>query len=200
MPAVKLLVGLGNPGSEYEKTPHNAGFEIIRKFAENLKTVPFKRHKDSLVSFINIKGEKVILALPQLYMNNSGIAVRKLLNEFDLCPKDLIVCYDDLDLPFGTIKLRLSGGAGGHHGMESIISEIGTKVFPRIRIGVQNKAINRDETVNYLLSKLDERCYKLLLMGVEEAAEALQDALFKGWNFAMNKYNRKEESKSQNSI
>lgn len=196
MRPVKVVVGLGNPGTEYERTPHNAGFELVRKLAKNLQADKFKKHKDSLVCFINVKGEKVLLALTQLYMNNSGIAVRKLLNEYSLLPQDLIVCYDDLDLPLGTVRLRLSGGAGGHHGMESIISEIGTKSFPRIRLGVGKKGIAKEFTTSYLLSQLDDRSYELFAKGIEKGAEAIKDALFNGFHFAMNRYNKRKEEGS----
>lgn len=198
MQVSKIVVGLGNPGRKYEKTPHNAGFDIVFKFAEKLKTEKFKKLKDSLVSWVDIKGDRIILALPQTFMNNSGVAVRQLLNEYKISSKDIIVCYDDLDLPFSTVKLRIKGGAGGHHGMESIISEIKSKSFPRVRLGVKKDEIEKEETVSYLLSKLTEQDYTRFLEGVNYAVDALTDALFYDFNYAMNHYNKIKEKKYQN--
>jgi PTH1 family peptidyl-tRNA hydrolase len=198
MQVSKIVFGLGNPGEEYQRTPHNAGFEIVLKLAEDLKAGKFKKHKNSLIASVNIKSESVILALPQTFMNNSGSAVRNLLNDYGITPKDIIVCYDDLDLPFASIKLRLSGGAGGHHGMESIISEIGEKAFPRIRFGVKKEGVEKDKVVEYLLSKIEEKDYEKFLEGVNVGAAALKDALFRGFNYAMNFYNKKNKEESEN--
>ncbi|NMC00408.1 MAG: aminoacyl-tRNA hydrolase [Thermoanaerobaculaceae bacterium] len=198
MQVSKIVVGLGNPGEEYQRTPHNAGFEIVLKLAEDLKAGRFKKHKESLIATINIKGEGVILALPQTFMNNSGIAVRSLLSDYKLEPSNIIVCYDDLDLPFASIKLRLSGGAGGHHGMESIISELGEKTFPRIRFGVKKEGIEKENIIDYLLSKIEEKDYEKFLEGVNTGAAALKDALFRGFNYAMNYYNKKNKEDCDN--
>lgn len=197
MQVSKIVVGLGNPGREYERTLHNAGFEIVLKLAEKLKAERFKNLKNSLVSYVDVKGERIILALPQTFMNNSGFAVRQLLNEYKISSKDIIVCYDDLDLPFATVKLRLKGGAGGHHGMESIISEIESKFFPRVRFGVKKDEIEKEETVSYLLSKLTEQDYKRFIEGVNYAVDALTDALFYDFNYAMNHYNKRKKEKYQ---
>jgi peptidyl-tRNA hydrolase, PTH1 family len=187
-----VVVGLGNPGSEYVRSPHNAGFDAAAELRLLVKAPRFTADSDALVSVKSIRGEQVILALPQTFMNRSGVAVRKLLNRHDLPASRLIVCYDDLDLPFGTFRLRPHGGAGGHHGIESIIEEIGTSQFPRVRIGVKDELIRKEDVVDYLLAPLPEERYNELLAASKNAALAVRDALFLGWQKAMNLHNKKE--------
>lgn len=187
-----IVVGLGNPGAEYLRSPHNAGFDAVSGLRALLKAPKFSKDGDALVSLKAVRGEGVLIALPQTYMNRSGEAVSRLLRKHGLPASGLIVCYDDLDLPFGAVRLRPHGGAGGHHGMESIIGETGTTMFPRVRIGVRDEDVGRDGTVDYLLTPLPEERYEELRASAGKAAEAARDALFIGWHKAMNLHNKKE--------
>lgn len=187
-----IVVGLGNPGAEYLRSPHNAGFEAVSALRGLVKGPKFRKDGDALVSSKEVRGENVLFVLPQTYMNRSGDSVERLIRKNGLPASRLIVCYDDLDLPFGTIRMRPHGGAGGHHGMESIIGETGTTMFPRVRIGVKDDTIAKSGTVDYLLAPLTEERYNELLATAARAAEALRDALFIGWQKAMNLHNRKE--------
>lgn len=187
----RIVVGLGNPGGDYQRSPHNAGFDAVSALRALMKAPKFSKDGNSLVSLKSVKGDGVLLALPQAYMNRSGEEVSRLLGKHGLPASKLIVCYDDLDLPFGAVRLRPHGGAGGHHGMESIIAEIGTTMFPRVRIGVGDYRVERDGTVDYLLTPLPEERYDELLSSAERAAEAIRDALFSGWQKAMNMHNKK---------
>lgn len=187
-----IVVGLGNPGAEYLRSPHNAGFDAVSDLRAILKAPKFSKDGDALVSLKAVRGEGVLMVLPQTYMNRSGESVARVLRKHDLPASRLIICYDDLDLPCGSVRLRPHGGAGGHHGMESIIGEIGTSMFPRVRIGVGDEAVARDGTVDYLLTPLPEERYSELLASARRAAAAVMDALFMGWHKAMNIHNRKE--------
>jgi len=192
MAVFKIVCGLGNPGPEYQGSPHNAGFEAVTKLREILKAPKFKKSGEALVSAAKIKGEQVLLVLPQTYMNRSGEALGKLAAKHGVSPGEIIVCYDDLDLPFGSVKLRLSGGAGGHHGMESIIEELCSDKFPRVRIGVRDEAVSKEETVDYLLRPLCEERYNELLEACAAAAAAMRDSLFIGWQKAMSLHNKRK--------
>jgi peptidyl-tRNA hydrolase, PTH1 family len=187
-----IVIGLGNPGTEYLRSPHNAGFEAAAELRALLKAPRFAASSDALVSNKIIRGEEVILALPQTFMNRSGIAVKRLMDKHDVPAARLIVCYDDLDLPFGSFRLRPHGGAGGHHGIESIIEEIGTSLFPRVRIGVKDESVKKDEVVDYLLAPLGEERYNELLGAAKNAALSVRDALYLGWQKAMSLHNKKE--------
>ncbi|HID65408.1 MAG TPA: aminoacyl-tRNA hydrolase, partial [Aquificaceae bacterium] len=148
---IRLLVGLGNPGKEYEKTRHNVGFMVIDELVKSLRAKKPSEEALSLVYKIRIGGKEVFLAKPLTYMNNSGAAVYNLLEEYGLSPEQMIVIYDDLDLPLGTIRLRLKGSSGGHKGVESIIKYIGTQNFPRLRIGI-GRPKKKEDVVKYVLS------------------------------------------------
>lgn len=186
-----LIVGLGNPGTGYLNSPHNAGFGAVIELRFLLKAVKFTVSSDSLVSSKTVAGAKALLALPQTFMNRSGIAVGRLLSKHDIPLSNLIVCYDDLDLPFGAVRLRPRGGAGGHHGLESIIEETGSGLFPRVRIGVKNDSVEKENVVDYLLAPLDEERFNGLQEAARKAAEAMRDALFLGFQKAMTIHNKR---------
>ncbi len=148
---IRLLIGLGNPGKEYERTRHNVGFMVID---ELVKAFRIKRFAEKCLSHVyraKIGGRELVLAKPQTYMNNSGRAVENLIDEFGLEAREMLVIYDDIDLPLGVMRLRLKGSSGGHRGMESIISVLGTENFPRLRIGV-GRPKNKKDVVGYVLS------------------------------------------------
>lgn len=169
---IKLLVGLGNPGKRYEKTRHNVGFMVIDEVVRSLKVQKPSEECLSLVYKTNLDGRDVLFAKPQTYMNNSGLAVVNLLEEYDLTPEEMLVVYDDLDLPLGRIRLRLEGSSGGHHGIESIIREIRTEKFPRLRVGIGRPA-DKNKVVDYVLSPFSEEEEGVLARVLQRASECL---------------------------
>ena len=133
---MKMIVGLGNPGAEYAQTRHNVGFMLVDKLASDLKVDVTKKKFNALMAECQIKGEKIILVKPQTYMNLSGDAVGPLARWYKINPSDIMVIYDDMDLPLGKLRIRPFGGTGGHNGMKSLIAALGTEKFPRMRIGI----------------------------------------------------------------
>ncbi|MEZ0361163.1 MAG: aminoacyl-tRNA hydrolase [Hydrogenobacter sp.] len=169
---IKLLVGLGNPGKKYEKTRHNVGFMIIDELIKKLK---LKDHREECLSHLyktKIDGREVILAKPQTYMNNSGLAVVNLLEEYEILPEEMIVIYDDLDLPLGKLRLKLEGSSGGHHGIESIIREIKTEKFPRLKVGI-GRPKDKNQVVSYVLSPFNKEEEALLYKVLDRSKECL---------------------------
>ncbi|WP_078393327.1 aminoacyl-tRNA hydrolase [Shouchella patagoniensis] len=169
---MKLVVGLGNPGKKYERTRHNIGFDIIEHCSEALNISLDKQKFKGIYGEQTINGEKVILLKPLTYMNLSGESVRPLMDYFKINLEDLVVIYDDLDLPTGKIRLRQKGSAGGHNGIKSLISHLGTQEFNRIRVGV-GRPLNGEPVVNYVLSGYR----KEELENVEEAIKKTSDAV-----------------------
>jgi len=194
---LKLIVGLGNPGIEYQFTPHNLGFLAIDRIADDCGVEVRNRQCRALTARVTIGAEQVILAKPETYMNLSGIAVRELLTKHDLNPAtDLIVIYDELDLPLGTIRIRQRGSSAGHNGMESVIGALGTQEFLRIRLGVTPDAKKVLEGARYLLKPLRKTQLKIVDEVLDRAAEALKVILTEGAATAMNRFNRKVEAES----
>lgn len=172
---MKLILGLGNIGKEYDCTNHNAGFMVIDKLAESLQMKFNKRGCDADYAEGNINGEKIVLGKPRTYMNSSGLAAKSLLKKFKIEPKDMLVLVDDIDLDKGKIRIRNSGSAGSHNGLKSIIAELGTENFARVRIGIGKPAPNQD-LADFVLSKmkLDES----QLQGLEMAADAAKEFVY----------------------
>lgn len=185
-----LIVGLGNPGPEYENTPHNLGFHVADEIAIRLNA-GFTRKGKSLRCEATLFGRKIILLKPQTYMNLSGEAVRETVDFYKLNPsKDVLVLLDDLDLPKGSIRIRLSGSAGGHRGLDSVLQHLGDSNVPRLRIG-----IGRDEKLTaktYVLKQITKREMKSYGEVVHRSADAALDAAEKGITHAMNSFNSKE--------
>ena len=183
-----LIVGLGNPEPEYSKTRHNMGFDVINKLSEEFGIEVKKQKFNSLYGTGNIKKEKVILVKPQTYMNLSGEAIIEFANFYKINSDHILVIYDDIDIETGVIKIRKKGGAGNHNGMKSVVHELGTTEFPRIRIGTGNteKIMN---LISYVISKVSEDEYQKLQTGVEKATEAVKEILEFGIHNAMNKLN-----------
>ena len=153
-----LIVGLGNPEKKYEKTFHNMGFISVGDAAEKLGVKFKKKECEAQVAEAFVGGEKVILARPITYMNNSGRAVKQLMSKYKIEPQNLIVIYDDYDIPKGKVRIRKSGSAGTHNGMRSIIGETGLKDFARIRIGIRDEEVNIP-IINYVLSEIRKEDY-----------------------------------------
>jgi PTH1 family peptidyl-tRNA hydrolase len=182
---IKLLVGLGNPGRKYEKTRHNVGFMVIDELAKKLK---LKDHQEECLSHVykvKVGGREVLLAKPQTYMNNSGIAVVNLLEEHDISPEEMIVIYDDLDLPLGRLRLKLEGSSGGHHGIESIIKEIKTEKFPRLKVGI-GRPKDKHQVVSYVLSPFSKDEEQILYAVLERSRECLMRCVELSPEYAMN--------------
>jgi PTH1 family peptidyl-tRNA hydrolase len=190
---VKLIVGLGNPGIEYQFTPHNLGFRTIDRIASGLGIEVRNRQCRALTARATVSGAVVVLAKPETYMNLSGQAVRELVGEHQVdVPRDLIVVYDELDLPLGAIRIRQRGSSAGHNGMESILNALGTDEFLRIRLGVAPERKVADG-VQYLLSpfrKAQEQSVDELL---DRGAQAVEVILKEGPAAAMNRFTRKNE-------
>jgi PTH1 family peptidyl-tRNA hydrolase len=190
---VKLIVGLGNPGIEYQFTPHNLGFLAIDRIANDCGIEVRNRQCRALTARAVIEGQQVLLAKPETYMNLSGLAVRELLAKHELNPaSDLILMYDELDLPLGTIRIRQRGSSAGHNGMESVIGALGTQEFLRIRLGIAPERKVSD-SVKFVLTPFRKRELKQVDEVLDTAAEAVRVILTEGPHAAMNRFNRKSE-------
>ncbi len=168
-----LIVGLGNTGKKYENTYHNMGFWALDEFARKNDIKITKSKNNALIFEGKIGSKKVILVKPTTYMNNSGLAVRALMDKFKINSENVLVVYDDIDLPKGVVRFRNSGSAGTHNGMKSIISHINTQNFPRIRVG-----IDKDERIplaDYVLSKVNGASKKQLKAAIEESANLIEE-------------------------
>ena len=183
-----LIIGLGNPEEEYSKTRHNMGFNAINKIAEKYEIEMKKTKFNGIYGSGNIEGEKVMLIKPQTYMNLSGKCVKEFLDFYKIEKDKMIIIYDDMDVKPGKIKIRKQGSAGSHNGMKSIISEIQTQEFPRIRIGI-GRPIHENDKINYVIGNIPEEEMEKLEKGIEKAKEATIDILAKGIDHAMNKFN-----------
>ena len=194
---MKLIVGLGNPGIEYQFTPHNLGFLAIDRIANDLGVEVRNRQCRALTARATIVGEQVVLAKPETYMNLSGLAVRELVAEHQIdVVRDLIVIYDELDLPLGAIRIRQRGSSAGHNGMESILGVLGSNEFLRIRLGI---APDRKLTdgVKYVLTPFRKAQEKVVGEILDTAAQAVEVILKEGPAAAMNRFNRKTEDGGQ---
>ena len=183
-----LIVGLGNPENEYAHTRHNMGFDTVNELAKknNIKitTTKFK----ALCEIGIIQNQKVILLKPQTYMNASGESIKEVVDFYKIKPTEIIVIYDDIDIEKGKIKIRKKGGAGSHNGMKSIIEELNSTEFMRIRVGIGQPKFKSD-MINYVIGKVPEDEQKILQQGVEKAAKAVEEILENGIDIAMNKFN-----------
>lgn len=186
---MQLIVGLGNPGIKYRGSRHNLGFQVVEALSGRLQTeAPTSRHK-ALFVVTAYKAKRIILAQPLTYMNRSGQAVGELMRYYKVSPSDILVIYDDLDLPPGTIRLRNNGGSGGHRGIQSIIDTLGTNDFRRLRIGI-GKPPPFLEGADYVLQTIRQPELDLINDALERAVEAVLCYISDGLETAMNDYNR----------
>jgi PTH1 family peptidyl-tRNA hydrolase len=185
---VKLIVGLGNPGREYEQTRHNAGFLVVDRLSQETGIKLNKTGHFSLWGAGKIWSEQVVLQKPQTYMTLSGNAVGSIARWYKLKPEDFLIIYDDLDLPLGQIRIKEQGGAGGHRGLSSIINQFGTKEIPRLRIGI-GRPQDRMEVVDYVLTKFTRSEQDELDQVLIRAVTAVKTLVEDGINVAMNRYN-----------
>lgn len=184
---MKLIVGLGNPGKDYENTRHNCGWKVISKLEEELNVKCDKVKFQGLYCKTKYKGEDIILLKPTTFMNLSGQSVIEAMKFFKITVQDLLVIYDDLDTAVGKIRLRETGNPGGHNGMKNIISHVGSKDFKRIRVG-----IGRDmnvQIIDYVLKNIPKADTEAMNIAFKNAADAALLSVEKGFNIAMNRYN-----------
>jgi len=192
-----LIVGLGNPGAEYETTRHNAGFLLVEKLAARWKGYWTEERKfNARIAKAERNGKRVLLCQPQTYMNLSGEAVGALVNFYQLPLKQILVAVDDADLPLGEIRLRASGSSGGHHGLESIEQHLASREFARLRIGIGRKDSSREIT-NYVLGKFDSSENELLKKVLERAADQVETWLDAGIEKAMSQFNGVADSTNE---
>jgi peptidyl-tRNA hydrolase, PTH1 family len=187
---MRLIVGLGNPGIEYAWTPHNLGFLVVDNLAEQANIRVTRPEAKSQVGLGQIAGQEVVLAKPQTMMNLSGLAVRELMQRTDCQLSDVIVICDDFALPWGMLRVREHGSAGGHNGLKSIIGALGTNEFPRVRLGVQPEAF-RGDLREYVLRQIRRDEEDMVAEEVEQGAEAVKMILAEGVPRAMNRFNRR---------
>ena len=183
-----LIVGLGNPEEEYSRTRHNMGFDVINKLAEKHNIKIEKNKFESIYLNWIIEGEKVILVKPQTYMNNSGEAVKPFADFYKIEPQNIIIIYDDIDILTGITKIRLKGGPGTHNGMKSVVHELGTTEFPRIRVGSGNGE-KIQVLISYVIGKVSKEEYEKLEEGVNKGVVAVEEILKIGIEKAMSKLN-----------
>lgn len=186
---MKMIAGLGNPGEAYAQTAHNIGFDVVDVIAQRLE-IGWKNSSgfQARTAKTTYAGQQLMLVKPQTFMNLSGNSVAALLRYFGGTPADLTVISDDADLPLGRLRLRANGGSGGHRGLLSIIEQLGTEAFPRLRVGV-GREDRQGDLANQVLAKLDETRQTLLRKAVEAAADAALFLIEQGLNETMNRFN-----------
>lgn len=187
---MKLIVGLGNPGYEYQLTPHNLGFLAVNRLADDCGVEIAHREAQALTALTEIEQVEVVLAQPQTFMNLSGLAVARLLERYGLSVEDLIVLVDDVNLPLGCLRVRQRGSAGGHNGLKSIIGALQSDEFVRLRLGVKPGQPVED-LISYVLSRFRKADLEVVAAMLDQAVEAVRIILREGTSEAMNRFNRR---------
>jgi PTH1 family peptidyl-tRNA hydrolase len=190
---VKLIAGLGNPGPEYVLTPHNLGFMAVDRVAEQHDVEIARPEANALTAHARINGSEVVLVKPLTFMNLSGVSIRRLLERYEVAPPDLTVLVDEADLPFGSLRIRKQGSAGGHNGLKSIIGALGSDEFIRVRMGVQPDHPVSDRSA-HVLSPFRRSQLEAVAEMVDRAAEAVEMIVREGVERAMNRFNRRPEA------
>ena len=186
---MKVVVGLGNPGPEYERTPHNMGFLVVEALAERLGCRMKETSRfEARIGAASHAGEELILVAPLTFMNSSGRAVGAVLNYRKLSPAELLVIVDDADIPLGALRLRKKGGTGGHRGLASISEVIGTTDYGRVRVGI-GRGVRRDDLVDHVLGAFGREEWARARTAVDEAAQAVLTVVELGMDAAMNRFN-----------
>lgn len=189
---MKLVVGLGNIGSQYEKTRHNAGFLVVDQLAKfyDVNFLNQASFKTLIADGVSPDGNQFILAKPTTMMNDSGFAVKKIIDYFDIDIKDLIVIVDDLDRSVGKLRIKKTGSSGGHNGLKSIVSQTGAEEYLRIRVGIGRPAFEHDSVINHVLGEFSKTEWQELLPAIDNARDAAIDLIDgQALNFVTNKYN-----------
>lgn len=193
---MKLIIGLGNPGIEYQFTPHNIGFLAVDRIAERCGVTVDNRHCKALTARTRIGNEEVLLVKPETYMNLSGMSVRELTQKYEAGEKDLLVIYDELDLPLGRIRIRERGSSAGHNGMQSIINALQSQEVPRLRMGIAPEIPGKGGA-KYVLAPFRKSQLAVVDEVLDAAADAAEMILQDGIAAAMNRFNRKEPQENQ---
>ena len=180
-----LIVGLGNPEPEYSKTRHNMGFDVINEIAKRQEIELSRTKFNGIYGSGMIEEKKVILLKPQTFMNLSGQCIKPFIDFYKIPIENVLVIYDDMDVEIGSIKLRKKGGPGTHNG---VVHELVSEDFPRIRVGI-GKPVDEYDAIDYVIGQLEEEIYKELKVGIDTAAEAVEEFLKNGIEVAMNKFN-----------
>ncbi len=190
------VFGLGNPGTEYLMNRHNVGFMVADKMASDMRIALKKLECKAIIGKGNrISGEDFLLCKPMTFMNSSGESVKAVLEKYQLLPSQCIVVHDDLDLPFGLVRIKQTGGSGGHNGIKSITRILGTPDYIRIKIGIDRPS-NRESVIDYVLSDFTKREQKEIFVSLETAIFAILDVIDYGYIHTANKYNGKKDSNS----
>ena len=187
---MKIIVGLGNPGRKYERTRHNAGFLVLDELARQLHIAVSQEKHNALMARTLIGSDAVVLAKPQTYMNDSGRAVAAILRDSYGAVNDLIVIHDELDLPIGAVRVKMGGGHGGHNGLRSLVDQLGSPDFIRVRIGI-NRPLPGMDAADYVLSPFGAEERETVADAVNKAAEAVRTIVQEGPERAMNMFNQK---------
>lgn len=194
---MKLIVGLGNPGIEYQFTPHNLGFLTVDRLADRAKATVNNRFARALTGKTRLGSEEVLLAKPETFMNLSGISVQEIVSKYEVAvASHLIIVHDELDLPFGTVRIKHRGGTAGHNGLESILGALGTDEFIRVRMGIAPEHPVRDGA-RYVLAQFKKSQLEAVDQLLDTAADAVTAIVTDGAQAAMNRFNRKEPSKEK---
>lgn len=183
-----LIVGLGNPEPDYTRTRHNMGFDVINELAKNYEISLTRTKFNGIYGSGIIEDQKVILLKPQTFMNASGKCIKQFVDFYKIPLENVLVIYDDMDVPIGSIKVRKKGGPGTHNGAKSVVYELASENFPRIRVGI-GKPESEEATIDYVISVLEEEEYTPLIDGIKRAVEAINLLFKKGIDLTMNKYN-----------
>ena len=183
-----LIVGLGNPEAEYARTRHNMGVDVVNELADKYKIAISREKFEGLYGTGEIENEKVILLKPQTYMNLSGDSVIQFANFYKLNPEEIIVIYDDIDTNPGKIRIRKKGGPGTHNGMKSVVQNLNTEDFIRVRVGIGSPE-NKEDMINYVIGPIPKREKEILEGSIEKAAESVIEILKSGIDVAMNRFN-----------
>ena len=187
---MKLVVGLGNPGKQYEKTKHNIGFMVIDAIADSVPHTTWREEQRAEVCSITVDGEKVLLVKPQTFMNLSGESVGPLMRYYKIDPSDVYCIYDDMDLPIGKLRIRPNGSSGGHNGIKSLISHIGTENFPRFRVGI-GRPLPQWTVIDHVLAPFSEENQEKVQKGIKDTVKAVLGTLEVGIDKGMNQFNPK---------
>lgn len=192
---MKLIVGLGNIGKEYENTRHNIGFMVADAIAKKHNVAFGKEERDAMVAEFREGGEKVFILKPTTYMNDSGVAVGQFARFYNIAPEDIVIIHDDMDLPLGFLRIRPNGSSGGHNGIKSVQSHLGTDAFVRFRVGIGHPAHEHKVVLDYVLKKFNEEEQKIIAETLTNAANAADAWITEELQAVMNKYNSKKAKK-----
>jgi peptidyl-tRNA hydrolase, PTH1 family len=187
-----LVAGLGNPGEQYAATPHNLGFLVVDRLAARHAIRVTRRECQALVGQGTFGGKPVLLAKPQTFMNLSGLAIQPLMQKNEILPASLIAVYDELDLPWGSVRVRPAGSAAGHNGAKDLIARLGTQEFPRVRLGV-HPGHPLASGADYLLSQFSRRQTETLDEFIDHAADATESIIAEGVELSMTRFNRRAQ-------